>query len=159
MRLRQGFSGAWIAVLAAAADRLTKALILGGLAPGEVRTLLPGILNLRRMSNQGMAFSMLSGHGAALAALTALLIAAVAAWLIAWPGHSRPVRVGLWLILGGGLGNLWDRLFYGGVIDFIEPTFVRFAVFNAADACICVGAALCALGLLLEERKEASHGS
>ena len=54
--------------------------------------------------------------------------------------------------MGGGLGNLYDRLIYGAVIDFIEVTFVRFAVFNVADICICVGAALAMIAMLMEEK-------
>ena len=67
----------------------------------------------------------------------------------------RLLRAGLWLIVGGGLGNLYDRLTRGGVADFIELAFVRFAVFNVADICICVGAALAALGVLMTERRRA----
>ena len=68
-------------------------------------------------------------------------------------------RAGLWLIAGGGLGNLYDRLAYGRVIDFLEPAFVRFAVFNVADVCVCVGAALAMLSVVLGElRGRKSHG-
>ena len=93
---------------------------------------------------------------AALTILTAVLIAAVVAWLSIRPEEQpKAVRVGLWLMAGGGLGNLYDRLVYGSVIDFIDPIFVRFAVFNPADAFICVGAALAFVALLRDERRRA----
>lgn len=144
MELRQGCRGAWIALAAALADRLGKAAAAGR-AP---RALIPGLVNLRPVSNRGVAFSLLSGRSTALALLTAALIAALTGWLIARPRAPRLSRTGLWLIVGGGLGNLYDRLTMGGVADFIELAFVRFAVFNIADICICAGAALAALGML-----------
>ena len=151
MRLRQGCKGAWIALLAALLDRLTK-LAVARFAPRGC-ALVPGVVNLRPVENRGMAFSMLSGQTLALTLVTAALIAALAGWLIARPESPRLLRAGLWLIVGGGLGNLYDRLTRGGVADFIELAFVRFAVFNVADICICVGAALAALGVLMTERR------
>ena len=151
MRLRQGCRGAWIALLAALLDRLTK-LAVARFAPRGC-ALVPGVVNLRPVENRGMAFSMLSGQTLALTLVTAALIAALAGWLIARPESPRLLRAGLWLIVGGGLGNLYDRLTRGGVADFIELAFVRFAVFNVADICICVGAALAALGVLMTERR------
>ncbi len=153
MRLRQGCKGAWIALLAALLDRLTK-LAVARFAPRGC-ALIPGVVNLRPVENRGMAFSMLSGQTLALTLVTAALIAALAGWLIARPESPRLLRAGLWLIVGGGLGNLYDRLTRGGVADFIELAFVRFAVFNVADICICVGAALAALGVLMTERRRA----
>lgn len=149
MRLRRGCALWWVALLAALADRLTKALV----ANARAGALIPGILNLRPVENRGVAFSMLWGQGLVTTVLTALLIAGVTGWLIAKPDMPRLSRVGLWLIVGGGLGNLYDRLAFGGVTDFLELAFVRFAVFNVADVCICVGAALVLAGEMASERK------
>lgn len=140
MRIKQGCRGWWIALLAALADRLTK-LLVARLRPAG-GALVPGILNLRPVENRGIAFSMLSGQGLALVLFTAALIAGLVAWLVAHPGAGALLRGGLWLIAGGGLGNLYDRLTAGSVSDFIELAFMRFAVFNVADVCICVGAGL-----------------
>lgn len=153
MQLKRRLRGAWLAALAAALDRLTK--LLASHAGGGA--LVPGLLNLRPTENRGMAFSMLSGQGALLTALTLLLVAALTAWLVARPERPRLFRAGLWLIVGGGLGNAWDRLTTGAVIDFIEPAFVRFAVFNVADACICIGAVLALWSAIREEAGE-KHG-
>ncbi len=153
MRLRQGCKGAWIALVAALADRLTKLAVARFAPRGGV--LIPGLIDLRPVENRGMAFSMLSGQSLALTLLTAALIAALAGWLIARPEAPRLLRAGLWLIVGGGLGNLYDRLTRGGVADFIELTFVRFAVFNVADVCICAGAALAIAGTLMTGRRRA----
>ena len=128
--------------------------------PGEIVRAIPGILQFRRTANTGMAFSLFSENGAALTILTAVLIAAVVVWLSIRPEEqSKTVRAGLWLMAGGGLGNLYDRLVYGSVIDFIDPIFVRFAVFNPADAFICVGAALAFVALLRDERRRAKDAA
>ena len=153
MDLRRGIRGGWIALLAALLDRLTKRWALGA---GRARALVPGILNLRPVENEGMAFSMLSGQTVALSVFTALLIAGLVGWLVARPDGHPLARAGLWLIVGGGLGNLYDRFAAGSVTDFLELAFVRFAVFNVADVCICVGAALVILGVWMAERKQAA---
>ena len=78
-------------------------------------------------------------------------------YLLTHPDTPTLERAGLWLIAGGGLGNLWDRLAYGFVIDFIRLDFVRFAVFNPADVFVCVGAGLVVLSVSLAEWRKA-HG-
>ena len=159
MKLKSACSGAWIALLAAAVDRVGKSLMLRQ-EPGVIVRAIPGILQFRRTANTGMAFSLFSENGAALTILTAVLIAAVVVWLSIRPEEqSKTVRAGLWLMAGGGLGNLYDRLVYGSVIDFIDPIFVRFAVFNPADAFICVGAALAFVALLRDERRRAKDAA
>lgn len=155
MRLRRGCSGAWIALVAALADRLTK---LWAVRAGRRGALVPGLLNLRPVENRGMAFSMLSGQSLALTLLTAALIMGLVGWLVARPDASRAARAGLWLIVGGGCGNLYDRLVAGGVTDFIELAFVRFAVFNVADVCICAGAAVVVAAVWASERRGQGKG-
>ena len=151
MRSKQGFKGVWIVPLVVAADRITKVLAMG---MENRRILVPGILNARYVENTGIAFSMFSGGGIGLVAFTLLLIAGLLAWLLARPQEPKLFRWGLWLIVGGGLGNLYDRIVYGYVIDFLEFAFVRFAVFNVADACICAGAALAVLAMFIDEVRQ-----
>lgn len=144
MERRGRLRGWWIALLAALIDRLTKHL--AARHPGG--PLIPGVFDLRPVENRGAAFSMLWGRGLLLCLVTFAAIAGIVCWLAARPDAPRLTRVGLWLIVGGGLGNLYDRVFNGAVIDFIEPVFVRFAVFNVADICICAGAAIVVLSQL-----------
>lgn len=150
MQLKRGCSGVWIVPLVLAADRVTKVLAM---ALEQERTLVPGILNARYVQNTGIAFSLFSGGGAGLILVTFALVAGIVAWLVAGPDEPRIFRSGLWLLAGGGLGNLYDRIVYGYVIDFLETAFIRFPVFNIADVCICAGAGLAMLGLLLDEMK------
>ena len=81
----------------------------------------------------------LPGKQALLSALVLLLCAAVLFMLLRFPRMRTAGRAGLWLMLAGGLSNLYDRLRYGYVIDFLEFGFVRFPVFNVADVCVVVG--------------------
>ena len=63
-------------------------------------------------------------------------------------------QAALLLILAGGIGNLIDRVLNGEVVDYINLLFMRFAVFNFADICVCVGVALWVLVIFLEELHE-----
>ena len=135
--------------LAFLADQISKRWVRG--LSGR-RELIPGVLRLRPVRNTGMAFSMLSGHFWLLTLATAAIIAALVAWLLKKPEEPPLMRAGFWMIAGGGLGNLVDRLLQGSVTDFLELEFARFAIFNVADVCICVGAALVLLGAWRTER-------
>ena len=158
MRLRQGCRLAWLAVPAVIIDRLLKRAAAAALAPAGVRAAIPGVLSWAYTENRGAAFSMLSDRAPwLLIALTAALIVAIVVYLLTHPGEPALERAGLWLIAGGGLGNLWDRLLYGRVIDFIRFDFVRFAVFNPADVFVCAGAGLVVLSVILTEWRKA-HG-
>ena len=145
----------WIAAAAAAADQISKAIV----RRGGISFRIGGLFAIRPTENSGVAFSMLSGSGIALVVGTALVIAALAGWLIAKPDAlPKWARAGMWLIVGGGLGNLYDRIVYGAVTDFIEPLFVRFAVFNIADIAIVGGAVVAAIAIFIDEkRKETAH--
>ena len=160
---RTSFSGSWLVPLAVVADRLSKAWASAQLPGQPAFRMLPGVLHLTYAENTGAAFSSLRGQTVLLAALTLVLVAAVTGYLLLKPRQPRCLRIGLWLIVAGGLSNLFDRIAYGYVIDFIEFAFVRFAVFNIADVCICLGAALAVLGYARAEAtarrgKEREHG-
>lgn len=131
-------------------DRLSKAWIT---ADPEGCTLIPGVLRLRLVLNTGVAFSFLEGMPLLTTILTALLLLGLLVWLIADRKLRPPARAGLIMVLSGGLGNLYDRILNGAVTDMIEVLFVRFAVFNVADAAICIGALLTCLSYLFPGRK------
>ena len=156
MKLRQGCSKHWWLVIPVVAiDRLLKRAAAAALAPAGVRTAIPGVLSWAYTENRGAAFSMLSDYAPwLLIALTATLILGIVIYLLTHPDEPALARAGLWLIAGGGLGNLWDRLMHGGVIDFIRLDFVRFAVFNPADVFVCAGAGLVILSVILTERRK-----
>ena len=155
MQLKKGFRLWWLIVPAVALDQLTKHLARG---LDRVKTVIPGILSWELAHNRGAAFSMLSGRGWLLAGLTAVLLAVLAVYQLRHGDNARTERIGLWLIMGGGLGNLIDRTLFGSVTDFIRLDFVRFAIFNAADIFICAGAFLVVLSVLISETGRKKHG-
>lgn len=145
----------WIpAALLLALDRLAKLWAERVLQTIGTTDALPGLFRFTYARNTGAAFSMFSGGNWALALINGVMIAVVLALIFKGKGLSRPTRWALLLVATGGLGNLIDRLAYGYVIDFIELTFMRFAVFNLADVMVSVGAVLAAACMLLGGEKE-----
>ncbi len=143
MKKRLLFFGTAAAVLAA--DRVTKEL--APRIPGDGISLLPGVLGLRYAENRGIAFSLLSGAPRLLGVLSLALIAGGFLWLRKKSLKPFPLFA-LALMAGGAAGNMLDRLVRGYVPDMIEALFVRFPVFNVADACLTVGCALVMVSLL-----------
>ena len=153
MKLRQGCRGIRLLLPLLLIDRITKLLALKYLAPSGMKNVIPGLLSWAYVENRGMAFGMASGMVWLLIVLTAIVIGAIFAYLILHPGDSKLMRLGLWLVIGGGLGNLWDRIAYGFVVDFIRADFIDFPVFNAADVFVCAGAGFVLLAVLTAENK------
>jgi len=122
--------------------------------PGGMKPLWPGVVRLFYAENTGVSFSLLSGQRAALIVAQSALSLALAAWVFFGKRLSRFQRACGCLMLGGALGNLFDRLVRGAVVDMIDFEFVRFAVFNVADMALCVGVALLAVSLFFPSAKE-----
>ena len=107
----------------------------------------------------GAAVRAQPGHGvqpaqrqaAVLIVATSAALILVAYWLLFRSRNDRLQQAALILVLGGGIGNLIDRVLNGEVVDYINLLFMRFAVFNFADICVCVGVALWVLVIFLEE--------
>lgn len=153
----------WIAGLVLVLDQLTKHLATGHLLPYVPLEVMP-FVNFTLMFNTGAAFSLLADAGGWQRWLFALIAVVVSGVILWWlkrlPADHRWLAVALTLILGGALGNVWDRIVLGYVVDFIDvyysaqqclPFFVRvlnpmpqchWPAFNIADSAITVGAAL-----------------
>ena len=145
----------WLAVAAAIVvlDQLTKGAISASLRPGEVRE-ITAFFNLVLVYNRGAAFSFLSDAGGWQRGVfigIAVLAATVIGFLLAKHPGERLFCAGLALILGGALGNVWDRVTLGQVVDFLDFHALgwHFWAFNVADSAISVGAALVVLDGLL----------
>ena len=155
MPLKKGCRLWWLVLPGILLDRITKRVAAAALAPHGVKSAISGVLSWVYTENRGAAFSILSGRSILLVLLTIGLIAALLIYLLRHPENPVLERTGIWCIIAGGLGNLWDRLAYGCVIDFIRLDFVNFAIFNVADIFVCLGAAMVVLSvLLLEGRKK-----
>ena len=138
----------WFAVAAAiiAADRVTKLAMLEAFAPGE-RLEVTGFFNLVLVFNKGAAFSFLagaSGWQTPVFATVSTVAAVVISVLIVRHSGNRPLCTALALMLGGALGNLWDRLEWGHVVDFLDfhAAGWHWPAFNVADSAMTVGAVL-----------------
>jgi signal peptidase II len=138
----------WYALAAGVvlADRLTKWLMLGWLRPGE-SVEVTGFFNLVLVYNRGAAFSFLAsapGWQTPFFVAVAVVASAVVAWMLWRDPGRRLLCTGFALILGGVLGNLWDRLQWGAVADFLDFHALgwHWPAFNVADSAITVGAAL-----------------
>lgn len=134
-------------------DQLIKHWATAALLPAGNMDVLPGIVELRYCLNDGMAFSMLAGKQTLLIGMTSVMLVVVAAMLVTRK-MSVWERISWTLILGGGVGNLIDRVLNGVVVDYINVQFMHFAIFNFADICVCVGVGLLMLVVLLDSFKK-----
>lgn len=141
-------------LLIVAFDQLTKYLASSRLTGGKTVQFLPGIVQFRYAENTGMAFSMLSGARWIFITFTVIICAGVLWYLFSNKCSSLWVYWSLGVIVSGGMGNLIDRAFNGFVVDFIEPVFVSFAVFNIADCAVTCGAVVMAGYLLVDSLKK-----
>lgn len=127
-------------------DRITKAAVIDTLAYGAFVHVTP-FFNLCHVRNTGAAFSFLGDAGGwqifAFAGIALLVTAACLFFL--WRHAKRNLfACSMALVISGALGNLWDRLVYGFVTDFLDfhAFGYHWPAFNVADICICIGAAL-----------------
>lgn len=123
---------------------------------------IPGLFSLTHCVNTGAAFSMLSGYPLLLALFSIVLLAVVWRYVVTCLELTTPARIALACLIGGGIGNLLDRLLFSGVTDYICLLFIDFPVFNLADIAVTGSIAVLLVLLLtdtLEEFSEDQHGS
>jgi len=131
------------------ADRLTKGWAFKSLYGRSVEVL--SFFRLTWAENTGVAFGMFSDSNMFFLAFSAALVAVLLFLRRRIERHGSAAAVGLALVLGGALGNMFDRIAYGFVVDFFDFSFFP-AIFNVADSGITVGAVLMALGMKDEKK-------
>jgi len=142
-----------------ALDQGIKWMVLRYLQPiGQTGSFL-GLLRLHYVKNTGAAFSAFSGATNWLSLVTSLILLVCLILLLTKRIKPLFLHVCVAAVTAGGIGNLVDRLSRGFVVDYIEPTFLRFAVFNFADCFITVGAFAMIVYILLEAVREQRNGS
>lgn len=141
-------------ILIVAFDQITKYFASLKLAYGSVAKFIPGVVQFKYAENTGMAFSMLSGARWVFIALTVVVCVGVFYYLFSNRCKNLWLYWSLGVILSGGIGNLIDRIRFGYVVDFIEPTFVNFAIFNIADCAVTCGAVVLVGYLLYDAFKD-----
>lgn len=137
----------WFTAGVFALDRAAKLLSLSYLEYGVPLNVLPGLLRLNLTNNTGMALGLLSGQSFLIVLLPILAVGAGALALRRYK-LTRFTAIAAGLIVGGFLGNLVDRLFFGFVLDMIYLPFLPFFVCNVADIAITFGVAMMAASLL-----------
>jgi len=153
----------WLSVVVVGLDQLTKYLASANLEYGRPVELLP-VFDLTLLHNTGAAFSFLAGAGGWQRWLFALLAAVVSIVLVVWlkrlKAHETWLAIALALVLGGALGNLYDRVVLGYVVDFISVHYQRyyFPAFNLADSGITVGAIMLIIDTLWFSRRSVAEG-
>jgi len=144
---RRNLRWLWLSVVVIVLDQVTKQWAINLLEMHQPVAVAP-FLNLTLTYNTGAAFSLLNDAGGwqrwLFAGLSVVVSIVIVVWLWRIPSGERWLACGLALVVGGALGNLWDRLAIGAVVDFIDVYYQRWhwPAFNVADSAICVGAAL-----------------
>jgi signal peptidase II len=142
-----GISMAAITAAVYILDRVSKYLVIAKMSPGESFPVADGIFHITFVHNTGGAFGIMREHPYVFVA-SAVIFTVFAVLYVNFRWNSMVLRdkVALCLIVGGTLGNLSDRLKLGYVIDFLD--FRVWPVFNLADSCITIGAAILVFSVL-----------
>ena len=125
-----------------ALDQLTKWIAVANLMPRGTVPLWEGVLHLSYVENPGAAWGMLADHRWVFMAFSTVAIIGLSIYLFGFSKEPTWVKVSLALVIGGGIGNMIDRLWLGYVVDFIDFRLINFPVFNVADCCVTVGAGI-----------------
>ncbi len=121
--------------------------------------IIPNVLSFQYHENKGAAWGMLADHRWVFMVISTVAIIAIIAFLIFTrkEKQSHLFRLSLSFFVGGGIGNMIDRIFLGYVIDFLQFEFIDFPIFNVADSFITVGAFLMILTLIIDAIKESKN--
>lgn len=143
-----------VATLAVILDQVSKYLAVTYLQGIETFPVIENVLHFTYVKNEGAAFGMLSQHRWVFMVASVVGIAALIIWLVLSKTKNRWMQCAIALVIGGGIGNMIDRVRLEYVIDFIDCRFIDFYVFNIADSCVCVGCAMVILAVIIEEVRE-----
>lgn len=143
-----------VLVLVLALDRISKRLTLEFLSGQDI--VVAPFFHLRYVQNTGAAFGIMQGGNLVLILLSLLIIGYLIKCWKEFCAYGPLVKWGLVLILGGALGNLYDRIALGFVVDFLD--FRVWPVFNLADSFITVGGVMLALALLFHKEATPREG-
>lgn len=135
------------AVLIVVIDQLLKLLVVNTIKTGGSLEVLGGLINFQYVENRGMAFGMLKDCRWVFIIFTVIVVVGVIIYMIKTKPQSKFLLTSLALILGGGVGNLIDRIFLGYVVDYIQLSFFS-PVCNFADYCITIGTVLLIIYIL-----------
>lgn len=157
-----GLRWLWVAAVVLVLDQLSKLAILDAFRLYESVEVMP-FFNLTYVQNKGAAFSFLASAGGwqryFFAAIAAFAVGLLSYWLYQTPKSKRLLPIGYAMILGGALGNLYDRIAYGYVVDFLDfyVGIAHYPAFNIADAGIVCGAIIVMYDAFTGDKKESEQ--
>lgn len=135
-------------------DRLSKLWALSVLKQSNGTVIIKDFFKLEYLENRGAAFGILQNKLILLALVTLIVIGVMIYYIIKYKPKSKFLRISFALIISGALGNLYDRLFYKYVVDFIlfhYKDIYNFPTFNIADSLVVVGTLILAISIVKEE--------
>lgn len=150
-----------LALFIAVLDQVSKQHIRYSFALGESRVVLDGFFSLTYVRNTGAAWGMLGGQNVALALLSVIMLAVLVVFRRSFLSDSWEHRVALGLMIGGIIGNFFDRVRLGWVTDFLDFYWrgYHWPAFNVADASICTGVGLYVISTLWIRRHSLNNPS
>lgn len=146
----------WIitALCAVIIDQVSKYLVVVFLKPLGYVPLWQDVLHLTYAENTGAAFGLLKDHRWVFMIISAVAIIAMIIFMFLYRNNNNLLfNISMGMIIGGGIGNMIDRIMNGFVVDFIDFTLINFAIFNGADSFVCVGGVLLFIYILFIEGK------
>ncbi len=138
-----------IAAFVALLDQIIKYAVVNNIKPHGSVSIISGVLNITYVENRGVAFGMFKDMRWIFVAVTALLIFAIVFYMFKKRPDGKLFYILAGLIIGGGIGNLYDRIVNGYVIDYISLSFFP-PVCNFADYCITGGVIVLAIYMLVK---------
>ena len=138
-------------------DQVSKWLVVANMELGQSINVIPGIFRFTYIHNYGAAFGSMANARWIFMILSTLAIIAILVYIFWKKPASKLLRAALILVVGGGVGNMIDRVCLGYVVDFLD--FCAFPnlwmwIFNVADAFVCIGAGMLALWMILDVIKD-----
>lgn len=135
-------------------DQISKWLTIINLKLYETFPIINNVFHFTYVRNEGAAFGILKDHRWVFLVISTVAIIALSVFLWKKRNDSKLLCTAMSFIIGGGIGNMIDRLSLGYVIDFLDFRIINYPIFNIADSFVCVGVGLFALYIILDEVNE-----
>ena len=160
-------SVAIVSVIAFLLDRISKIIMVNNVfkieslnvdSYAQSVTVIDKVLNFSYVGNEGVAFGMLAHNRWLLILLCVAILLVIGYIIYKTKPQSMLEKVSYGMIIGGAIGNIYDRIAHGFVIDFIDVQFINYPTFNVADCFVVVGAILLCICVLFFDKKEDEVG-
>ncbi|WP_404799030.1 signal peptidase II [Apilactobacillus quenuiae] len=134
-------------VILIGADQIIKYIIATHISENAVINLVPGLISITNLHNDGAAWSILQGQQWLFSLISIFAIFIIGYFMYRLRKH-RLYEISLVILLSGIIGNFVDRLMQGYVVDMFQLDFINFPVFNIADSCITIGIIILFIAIL-----------